>query len=330
MNQVANYDCRPRRRKSMSRDLMPRRGHNGVFAGLDNQLLQRYLPGIASYQWSADPWMAAQEAARDSDDVIENEGPSELTVDYLASVYRHVLDTISQYEPQGYGAEEKVSRRLLSCLQHTFDNEALQLSNLNGDKYANSRLNFLALSAISRESQSRDIGMVLSSFFRANYESVVEECQHSVAQLAVAEWAYGIYCADMPSRDKRVCLREIIRHAPQVVHWMHRSRSRVWVALGDKLQRMEDEADRSGLRSRSRRRRSLSDEEEDDLQVTSRRYSGFGGRDRRARSFGGRHARPRSAPGENRRIAHQASRLANKAEDLQAEAEELRELVLSR
>ena len=298
---------------------------------LNNSLLDQYLPALArtAHQWNAKPSEAAQYGAQSSCNVMENGGVTNLTVDHLSATYARVLGTISSYQYYGYEAEEKISRYLLECLQDQFNNEERQFADLSEDKYANSRLDFLALSDISKASNSRCIGNVLSELIYNNYSSVLEECRHTMTDGSIAEWAYGIYHANMPSDSKITDLREIIRRAPNVVRWMIRSRSAKWIALGNALQQLEDETVRPSVRNRSRRRRYVSDDEEDDdLSLRPRRR--VGGRSRRARDYDEGCLRRRSAPGENRRIANQALRLADRAEDLQDEAEELREMVLRR
>lgn len=295
-------------------------GQNTALAVGNDHLLCRYLPLLAkaTYEWNTNVQGAALRFVQDSDDVVENDPQNALTMSDLQIVYQELLEAIERYKCRGNGAENLVSQHFLAMLNDYLD---------RGERRRYLLL-FVALAAISAQTQSYQLGVVLGTFFLDTVHDLLDRGDINT----VALWACGIYRAVMPEEDLDVCFREIGRHAPELVRILERHGTRLAASVTRALQEVGFDDDRFGgaldIGSRGRRRR---DEWDEDLFApTLRPRRRFDGRDRLTLEPAERILRPRSAPGEKRRIVRQTERLLEAADDMQLEADKLRRVVLDR
>ncbi|KAK5116550.1 hypothetical protein LTR85_009175 [Meristemomyces frigidus] len=324
---------------------------NPPLANSTEHLLYRYLPGLAEacYEWDVNPEAAAQQLICESDDVAENGGLDELTMDDLTFVYGEVLSAIRRCRHHGCGDTAAVSCHLLSLLTNTLDEDDRHVARLRNGGHNQTLLLFLALSSISAQTQSRPMGVVLSKFFHENADDILREERINT----VALWARGIHGAEMPYDDKFACLRKIVRRCPELLVSLEARETRAARVMAKVLRQVGEDIgpygtldggrgsrgrmlerdggldswnDRRGGRSR---RRVFDDDDVFDSAFGSRGSRGV--RDRpmiESGPYAHQIGRPRSAPGEKRRVVRQAERLLDAAEDMQVEVDKFRRVML--
>ncbi|TKA24833.1 hypothetical protein B0A50_06562 [Salinomyces thailandicus] len=283
----------------------------------NHPFFQHYLPGLAgrNLDTNSEIW----HFIRQNEDIMENGGSDILCASDLFPVFTYLLQTLQSYGQRGY--EDYISDQMIRLLERRFAEDDAEFVRLRSRDHPYTLRLFLALSAISQQTQSLQLGMALCSFFGRAVEYIAEQDSAE----ALAHWAWAVYRAYMPDNEQIACLAELLHRRPRLVEDMLglrqrnaaeivgvlRNLQREFNPLDDRRRRfggrdynddsyLSDIGRRCGLRSRS------------PLRIGSGNTVGF--------------PRSRSAPGDRRAIERQADRVIDMADDMRTEAERLKRL----
>ena len=291
----------------------------GVHINHNGHILHRFMPVLAeaAYRLNARPDVVGQQFAYNSDEVEEKGGMPSLSTRDLEEAYAIILHIV-----QASHSDHDVSVTIRNFLQTSFEEDWRRTSYGHQHSRDQTLRCFRALAEISRQTNSFRMGYILCDFFLSNGAALMEYEDSERILL----WGYAIHRARMLPDERRLCQEAIAEYAPDILDSFSRYGSPHAPYLRRELARFANDFGIGGTYTRGRhwdrasRRRFFS---------PSRSPNRLSRHVRRLNASPRDLVRPHSAPG-NRQIERQADRVIEAAEEMQEEAQILRDLAIRR